>query len=514
MANLKILLLFPNTSSEGVLPLAVATLSAIAKKLEAEVKYFETSFYRKRRSAGEEREYTGEYKPVKRESVFELLPYERLLEDFLKTLENYKPDILAVSANSLEYDLFCELIEGIQSIKPKPFVIVGGVEATIAPEDVITNPYVDALCMGEGEKTWEEFLCKFKDGKDITNVRNLWVKTVSGVKKNLLRPLIDQAELWALPLDYSLFDERHFTKPFDGAMRRRGLLELSRGCPYSCNYCVNSAYKNIYKGMGKFFRIRPLDNLKEETKKLMESGCEILQLQDESFLSIDCKILKEFCKWYSEEVKLPLLLQTRPESVTEKKVGLLADMDVPIEISCGVESGSERILREICNRRTELDQIRNAFKIIKTYGLYSKAYTMIGFPTETREDVFKTIFLIREIKVDKSIMSIFFPFKGTPLRKYCIEKGYISGDEKTRTFTDASILKNQMMSTNEITGLRRTYRLYTKLPQKYFPQIELCEKSYEAHQALFTELVSLSWQLTENERSEIKHRKIFSTRQT
>ena len=498
----KVLLLFPNTSNDGVLPLAIAVLSSIAKQVGFDVKYFETSFYKKHLSAGEERERSGEFKPVKRESIFELLPYERMREDFFETLVNYKPDILAVSANSLEYDLFCELIEGIQSIKSKPFIIVGGVEATVAPDDVIKNPYVNALCIGEGEEAWDEFLFKFKTGQDITNVRNLWVKNSSGVSKNPLRVLLSEEKLWEEPLDFSFFDERHFLYPFDGQIYRRAQIELSRGCPYSCSYCVNAAFKNVYKGLGKFIRVRPLDNVQQAIKKLVQIGCEMLQLQDESFFSIPYHVLENFCKWYGREVKLPLLAQARSESVTDEKVKLVAEMGVPAQISLGVESGSERILRDICNRRTTLNDIKNAVKIIKKYNIRSTAYTMIGFPTETREEVFETINLIRSLKLDISIMSVFFPFKGVPLRKYCIEKGYITGKEKARTFTDASMLKNQPMSRDEITNLRRTYGLYTRLPEEYFPQIELCERDYEHHKTLFNELVSIlqrdyynSWKL-------------------
>jgi len=128
---------------------------------------------------------------------------------------------------------------------------------------------------------------------------------------------------------------------------------------------------------------------------------------------------------------------------------------------------------------------------------------MIGFPTETREEVFETIELVRSLDLDVSIMSIFFPFKGTPLRDYCIERGYITGDEPARSFTDGPILKNQPMSPKEIMNLRRCYALYTKLPREYFPQIELCEYDYENHQDLFRELVRLvndnyykAWEIT------------------
>lgn len=507
MVKQRILLLFPNTSNEGVMPLAIGILSTIAKEIGFDVQYFETSFYKKPLSAAEERERWGEFKFFNRESIYELLPYDLLRKDFQETLLKYKPDILAVSANSLEYELFCKMIEGVKFAEPKPLVIVGGVHATVAPEEVINNSYVDALCIGEGERAWEEFLFKLKAAQDIATIKNLWVKTTRNVIKNPLRPLLNEEELWARPLDFSFFDKRHFLKPFDGELYHRGQIELSRGCPYSCTYCVNTAFKNISQGLGKFFRIRPFNSLQKEVKVQVELGAQMLQLQDECFFSARYQILEKFCQWYGREVRLPLLIQTRPETITEEKVELLADMGIPVQISCGVESGSERILRDICKRGTTIKQIKNAFEIINKYKLRSTAYTMIGFPTETREEVFETIRLIRELKVDMSIMSIFFPFKGVPLRDCCIKKGYISGDEKARTFTDMSVLKNQPMSPEEIYNLRRVYSLYTRLPEEYFSKIELCEQNLEQHKGLFNELVSLMHQSYYNTwklRTEIK----------
>ena len=499
MKKTKVLLLFPNTSNEGVVPLAVATLSSIAKQSGVDIEYFETSFYEKSATAQEEREQTGEFKPFDRKGTLKLLPHERIFEDFNAKLNEYKPDILAVTANSLEYELFLEMMGKLDPDGHKPFVIIGGVHATLAPEEVMQNPYVDALCIGEAERAWAEFLVSFSSGRDISSIQNLWIKTLEGVKKNPVGPLLGEDELWETPLDLSYFDDRHLLKPFDGKTYRKGYIEVSRGCPYSCSYCVNSAFKNIYKGLGKFMRVRPIESLKKGILELMGMNCNMLQLQDECFLSIPYERLEKFCKWYGSEVRLPLLLQTRPESTTDEKVKLVADMGVPVQITCGIESGSPRILRDICNRKMSIDQIVESFRIIKKYKLRSNAYTMIGFPTETREEVFETIHLIRKIEPDISIMSVFFPFHGVPLRTYCQDKGYITGDEKAQTFTQTSVLRGQPMSREEIDNLRRTYSLYTRLPEKYFPDIELCERDYEGHKELFKQLVDLSWSLRQTE---------------
>ena len=67
-------------------------------------------------------------------------------EEFNEILNDFQPDILAVTANSLEYELFNELMEIVDFKGPKPFVMVGGVHATLDSEEVINNPFVDAIC--------------------------------------------------------------------------------------------------------------------------------------------------------------------------------------------------------------------------------------------------------------------------------------------------------------------------------------------------------------------------------
>ena len=491
--NLKILLFFPNTANEGVAPLAVASLTAVARKNNCDIRYFESSFYELEEwldSASVERKISGEFKRNKN-NVFELKENSLLYSDFSEIINNFKPDILAVTANSMEYELFLNVMDRSQ-LSHNPYVIVGGCHATVDPDNTINNKYVDAICIAEGENPWDDIISKFKTGDDISEVDSCWVKTDRGIRKNAANKLLSAEELWEHHLDFSFFDDRHFRYVFDGKLYRRGSLELSRGCPYDCTYCVNTGFKEIYKGLGKFLRIRPFDNIRHAAKDLVENyGINMIAFQDESFLSIPMKTLEEFCEWYGSEVKIPFMMQARPETIKPNKIELLAEINIPIQISVGIESGSQRVLREICNRKTKVEAIRQSFDIIKEYGLRTTAYTMIGFPTETRKEVFETIDLVRSCDIDVSIMSVFFPFKGTPLRDLCIEKGYISGSESAASFTGDSILKNQPMSPQEISGIRRCYALYTKLPKEYYHEIELCEKDYHNNRELYNNLVKI-----------------------
>jgi radical SAM superfamily enzyme YgiQ (UPF0313 family) len=178
--------------------------------------------------------------------------------------------------------------------------------------------------------------------------------------------------------------------------------------------------------------------------------------------------------------------------VDEDKVRLLAAMKIPVQMSLGIESGCPRILHEICKRKTSIEQVKTAFQVLKRYGIRTTAFTMIGFPTETRDEVFQTIQLVRDCEIDISVMSIFFPFDGTPLRKYCLERGFITGKERTISFTDNSVLKNQPMTPRQVQNLRRVYSLYTRLPQEYFSRIEQCENDPKKHHSDYQHLLHLA----------------------
>ena len=84
--NEKILLLYPNSTNDGVMPLAIGILSTIAKDLGCDVEYFETSFYQKEGSVPEERERTGEFKTSDRKNSISLLPHDRLKKDFFEKI--------------------------------------------------------------------------------------------------------------------------------------------------------------------------------------------------------------------------------------------------------------------------------------------------------------------------------------------------------------------------------------------------------------------------------------------
>ena len=137
---------------------------------------------------------------------------------------------------------------------------------------------------------------------------------------------------------------------------------------------------------------------------------------------------------------------------------------------------------------------------------------MIGFPTETRDEVFETIDLCSQVHSDVDSVSIFQPYNGLPMTNLAKSKGWIKEGAKIPTFTDASIIEQPTLTAREVANLRRVFMLYAKLPKKFWPDVEKCEVDYDNNKALFKKLIALRWEIqgvanNEKESSEVLKQK-------
>ncbi len=494
----RILFIYPNTANSPNVPNAVAIFAGIAKKLSWDTDYFDTYIYEKGTDSMEDRESSGEFKHSGWGQAFRIKSFKDLKKDLQNEIDSFCPNIIAISCISFEYEFLLKFFPEV-IIPNDCLVIIGGIHSTLVPNEVIQTGLFDLCCVGEGEETFLEILNKYENGAELKDIRNTYFRErKSGqILKNYRRMLLEEDELWKFEPDYSLFNQNYFLYPFDGEIYKRHDFEVARGCPFDCTYCGNTALKDANRGLGKFVRTRPVESIKKGMKKIINDyGIEMFYLEDECFLAHNRDWLRELADWYGKEIRKPFIVQSRPEVVTEEKIEILKSMNAPFfQVSLGVESGSERILVEVCQRKVKAKIIIEAFDLLNRYNIRTCAFFMVGFPYETREDIFKSIELCRRIKPSVAIVSIFQPMPGQQLRDLCIKEGYITGTEPLPTFTGDSILKMPQLSAEEIINLRRVFMLYATLPHKYFPEIEKCEKYFYRNKDLYQKLVDLRWKM-------------------
>jgi len=467
----KILLVLANTFSEGMIHIGTSMLISVLKH-NNDIKLFDTTFYPKEFKSVELRKWrekTLEYKPLEED------PYQfnttDMFEDFKKLYEEFNPDLIMVSVTSLDYELGLNILKDVKNTP----VLMGGIHAIVAPEDLIQHPKVDYVFRGEAEEIIEELVKKIINKESLKDFKGLWYKKDGKIYRNDGLVIVDDLEKLPMP-DWSYFDKRHFRRPFKGKIYQFGTFELARGCPYHCTYCINHI---VQKEVGKKnqYREKSVNKCINEIKILAKKyDLQMMKFWDENFLGFK-KNTNEFLERYKEEIKLPFMIQTRPEGVSEETAKLLKEAKC-VNLSVGVESGSERIRKDVLKRYQSNEQIIKGFQNCNKYGLRTTAFIIMGLPTETRENIFESIELMR--KCNPTVLNTFFlyPFKGTEIRQWCIDNKWLD-PKQHQEHVDMHfgyILKNPNFTREDLLQLRKVFSMYVFSDKKYWPIIERMEQ--------------------------------------
>lgn len=497
--NNRILFIYPIPTRNRGIPLAISILGGIAKARDFEVELFDCYKYSNQGQGYElDRSLAGEFRRSQIRVEEPERPFTQLIEDLQVTLDRFQPGIIAISCNSYEYEYVLSFWPSL-TIPESSLVIMGGVHAILNPDQTIESGLFDLVCIGEGEDAFAEMLDRYSNQESLDNIGNMYFRdreTCRIVNNNRI-PLLDEKQLWQVPPLDTMFDDHHFLlNGFDSKPVRRYRIEAGRGCPYSCSYCANDILKRSYEGLGKFVRVRPVSSLMEHIRTVIDRhGIESFSFQDECFLAKPDLWIKEFAVRYEKDVGLPFNIQTRVETVNPAVLETVKRMSVDFQVTVGVESGSEYILKKLLKRNIEISQTVAVFDLLHQAGVRTAAQFMIGLPYETREDIFKTIQLCRRIKPDIATVNIYQPIPGQRLRDVCLDAGFISGREPLQSFHSGSILKMPQITSQELVNLRRVFVLYAYLPEKYYPDIKRCEDDYPNNRQLFEGLIELRWSL-------------------
>ncbi len=486
MSGFRVLLLYPNLQMVNLLPSNISLLSACLEEAGVEVRLFDTTLYRTQEKSVDE--IRVEHMQLRKFNLQEQgVQYKGtdVFEDFITTVDEFKPDIIGMTGTDDTYELGIGLISKVRN--RGAHVIVGGVYPTFSPDEVISNDNVDSICVGEGEKALVELALGLKKKEDITGIKNLWVKSGGRIFKNPMREPVD---LDSLPYeDFSVFEDNRLIRPMQGRLYRMIPVTVDRGCPFGCSFCAAPALKKLYKdaGSGLYFRVKTTRRVLDELGYQVEKHkADYIYFNSETFFARKEEELNEFARGY-KKIGLPFWCQTRIETITEKRVKMLEDMNCD-RMSIGIEHGNEEFRKKLLNKHFSNGQLIKAFRILEKSRIPVTVNNIIGFPDETRELAFDTIRLNRQIKADSINAYFFVPYRGTPLRQYCIERGYLDPWAKTDSLMRSSILKMPQFKADEIKGLVRTFPLYVKMPESYYPKIRIAEQLNEEGDSMLAEL--------------------------
>lgn len=500
----RILFLYPNERGMSTVPPSIAVLSQILKDAGHKTSLFDTTFYKfddeltlEDSDKIEEKALT--VRPV-RDVDDDDLHFKKTtrsaIEDFKNVIDDFRPDIIAVSCTETT---FLRAIKLIEQTKNKMIPnIFGGVFPTFAPDLVMSYNMVDMLCQGEGENTIIDLANSISNGDDYSNITNLWIRQKDGtVKRNSVSRPVD-INLLPPITDIGLFGEKRFYRPMGGKIRRLLPVETHRGCPYTCSFCNSPAQNRLYgdgdfsKGLS-FFRKKRIELVRTEIENHIKMhNVEYIYFWADTFLAWTDKEFDEFINMYSK-IKLPFWCQTRIETIEEGKFRRMKDVGLD-RITFGLEHGNEKFRSEIVKRDYSNEDAIKKLKIVENLNITFSINNIIGFPDETRELAFDTIELNRQFNSDNTSCSIFVPFHGTELHEYAVKKGYLDNNIICAVSNSGeSLLNMPQWEKKDITRLRDVFAMYVKFPKNRWPEIREAETNPELHHRLSEEFINTYW---------------------
>jgi radical SAM superfamily enzyme YgiQ (UPF0313 family) len=372
------------------------------------------------------------------ESLGYPLDEKRIIAD----VQTFSPDLVGFSVVSNQFQYTVEIARSIRVHTDVP-IVLGGIHPTMAPEDVLMTGYFDYACVGEGEQALLDLVNALERHGDPSTIQNIWVRKDGRIIENRVRPFVSLENLPAK--DFEIFD---FQKMIDAKDGWVGVM-ASRGCPFRCTYCLNHQIVDIYRndtGLPparlNYLRHHPVQDVIYELEYLLENYTGIrMFIFDDDLFTFDRDYLHQLCREYEKRIPIPFVCNAHVKVFDPTIAGSLKRAGCQI-VKFGLESGSERVRKEILNRPMTNGDVVKAFEVAHECELHTSAFVMIGLPDETRDDLFATIDLLATIQPGRFRWSVFFPFPGTVAHNLAKEKGLIDF-EKMQTlsnFTEESCL--------------------------------------------------------------------------
>ncbi len=393
----KVLFIFPSINAQEGFSHGIASLSGALEAMGCETKLIHLS-----------------------DSLFDLPTADELASKVM----DFDPHLICFSAMSQQYKYALEIARELKKRFPFP-IAIGGVHATMVPDEVASDDVFDFIGIGECDKALPALMEALTNDTGFTSIPNIWAKTDSGYKRNTVAAYPD---LELLPeKNHEIFALDEMLPKMNGWMS----IITSRGCPYSCSYCFNHQIRELYKRdagqtPSDYIRRYPIKRVIREMKTIKEMHPSLkVFIVDDDLFTLNEEYVLSFCEAYaSSGLDLPFVVNGHVQAFNRRMAKALKAAGCMI-LKFGVESGSERIRKDVLKRQMKDKAIYEAFETAHEEGLHTSAFIMIGLPTEGRKDVDDTIDMLAGIAPGRFRWAVFYPFPGTSIHRFCLDKQLI-----------------------------------------------------------------------------------------
>lgn len=346
-------------------------------------------------------------------------------EQFAQIIRDWKPDLVGLSILANEYGVTGHIgARAAKSVSRDIVTVLGGVYPTTRPEDVIRDPDVDYAVLGEGEYVFPQLLEFIEGNGDLPEEGIAYRKNGRPVilpQKNFIQNL-DQLPFPdndLIPFERYAFES--FKHVVDGP---RALpyskINTSRGCPIGCTFCQVEVIS------GRKTRFQSPKRVVDEIEWLIDTyQIKAIDFIDDNFLGDRQRALAIFGEMIKR--KLPVVWNAANVSeffLSEKMLEVMRESGC-VYLSIALESGVERVLKEIIQKPVKLDHAKKLLIKAKSLDMDTTTLWVIGSPGETWEEIRQTIRVAEDMDSDYTKINTATPYPGTKLFDMAVDGGYL-----------------------------------------------------------------------------------------
>ncbi|MFS0574437.1 B12-binding domain-containing radical SAM protein [Sporosarcina sp. 179-K 3D1 HS] len=349
-----------------------------------------------------------------------------------------QPDIVGFSLYIWNIEESIRVIQMLKKVKPDVLIIAGGPEVTYDYDYWLERvPEIDAIVIGEGERTFKQLLVAYAEQRDWSSVQGLAYRDGGQLKFTAPGPKLDLREL---PSPF------RFEEDIADLSKRVTYIETSRGCPFSCQFCLSS----IEVGVRYFNR----EAIKEDIRYLMANGAKNIKFVDRTF-NISRSYAMEMFQFLIDEHQPGTVFQfeitgdiMRPEVIdflnNNAPTGLF-------RFEIGVQSTND-LTNELVKRRQNFEKLSRTVTMVKQGGKIAQHLDLIaGLPEEDYDSfrqTFNDVFAMRPEELQLGFLKL---LRGTGLRIQAEEYGY-----KYIDVAPYEIVSNNVLSFDDILRIKHT----------------------------------------------------------
>lgn len=361
-----------------------------------------------------------------------------IVENILEGIIEEKPDVVAFSCYIWNMEFVNRLAELIKLVDPNIEILYGGPEVSYEGKEFLENHEGEYVIVGEGEKTFREFvLYKLGEGK-IEDIKGLNYKRDGKVFENPKRPEMDMNEL-VFPYTYE-----------EDINNKIVYYEASRGCPFKCKYCLSSVMHGV--------RFLDVERVKKELKYFMERGLKLVKFVDRTF-NCNREYTVELLKYLSEQdTETRFHFEVAADLLTEEQIEILNNAPKGrFQLEVGVQTTNNEVLHNI-NRYITYENIKEkVLKVAAGKNVMQHLDLIAGLPGEDLESFKKSFNDVHAIRPDEIQLGFLKLLKGSSMREEAEKWGIVYSP-----YAPYEIIRSKDISYEELLLLKKVEAMVDK----------------------------------------------------